>query len=509
MSATVAAIYWTFFIITTLAIQVGLWGVFVKAGQPGWKSLIPFYNYWVTIRIVEKPKWWLALVFIPIVNLVMPLVIVIELCKYFGKPGLGWQTVGMLFPYLFLPYIGFSPKVKYGKLKKTKKKSRTLEWAEAIVFALISAAFIRTFFIEAYRIPTPSMEGSLLVGDHLFVSKFHYGARFPMTPIAFPLAHHTMPLLGTKAYLDWPHLPYFRFPGLQKIHRNDVVVFNFPEGDTVVIANQAPSYYDLKRQRQRFTRDQLTVRPVDKNENYVKRCVAIAGDSLQVKNGQLFINGQAAENPAEMQFMYWVSSTQTLPDDFFGRFGISEAHRIQGPDLTYAVFTTPRVAMELRHVPAISSVVIPFQDSILIGTTPQYHNWTTFSQLFPNDSKEYSYTTDNYGPIWVPQKGKAVQLNADNMPFYRRVIQDYEGNQLEERQGKYFINGVQATQYTFRYDYYFMMGDNRHNSQDSRFWGFVPETHIVGKPWFIWFSWDKNASGLNKIRWERLFRAVK
>lgn len=551
MDSTVAAVYWTFFIVTTIAIQVGLWGVFVKAGQPGWKSLIPLYNYWVTIRLVEKPKWWLVLVFVPVVNLVMPLVIVIEFCKYFGRPGLGWQTVGMLFPYVFLPYIGFSKKIKYGRLKTKKKKSRAMDWAEAIVFALIAATFIRTFFIEAYRIPTPSMEGSLLVGDHLFVSKFHYGARFPMTPIAFPLAHHTMPLLGTKAYVDWPRLPYFRFPGLQKIHRNDVVVFNFPEGDTVCLEMQDNSYYQLLREYQailgpkagrqalydgmpgqngqilnevllrRFDKNDpnrhnkaqrllnegftVVVRPVDKNENYVKRCVAIPGDEVKVIGGQLFINGQPGWNPPGMQYTYFITTGRQLPLDFFQDKGITV---LQDPMVhegvyQYLVSARPTTVADLARSPSLT-ITPTFED-----TTGQVRELSRFNPIFPNDFEHYPFTKDEFGPLTVPKAGTRVTLTPENLSVYYRLITVYERNDLDIRDGKLFINGIPTTEYTFKYDYYWMMGDNRHNSQDSRFWGFVPETHIVGKPWFIWLSIDKNAGGLNKIRWNRLFRAVR
>jgi len=512
MDSTVATVYWIVFIVTAVAIQAGLWGVFVKAGQPGWKSLIPVYNYWICIHIVEKPKWWLILIVVPVVNLVMPIVLIIEFCKYFGRPGLGWQTLGMLVPFVILPYFGFSPKVKFGKLKQVKKKTRAMEWAEAIVFALIAATFIRTFFIEAYKIPTPSMEGSLLVGDHLFVSKFHYGARFPLTPIAFPLAHHTMPLLGTKAYVEWIKLPYFRFPGLQTIHRNDVVVFNFPEGDTVVISNQAPSYYDLKRRGGRYTMDQLTVRPLDKKENYVKRCVAIPGDVLEVRNGQLFINGEPGWNPPGMQFLYTLRASQPLPQEFFMSRGITDVGPPNSPHsgvFEYPIHTSPEKAEQLRQLPVIRSVDITFSDTGSVFFSIYHTEWREYSQLFPN-TKTFQFTPNNFGPINIPKKGTTVTLDRMSLPFYKRVIAIYEGSKLEELDGRIIINGVETNEYTFKLDYYFMMGDNRHNSQDSRFWGFVPETHIVGKPWFIWFSWDKNAKGIiNKIRWNRLFSSVK
>ena len=508
MDQTVQVFYYAFFILSIIAIHSGLWRIFEKAGEAGWKALIPVYNYIVCLRIIGKPKWWLIWIFIPIVNLVIPLLIIVEICKSFGKEGLLAHTAAMLFPYIYLPYLGFSPKVKYigpaSEVNKGRVKSTAREWADAIIFALIAATFIRTFWVEAYKIPTSSMEKSLLVGDHLFVSKFHYGARVPITPIAFPLAHHTLPLLNTKAYIDFLQLPYFRFPAIDDIDRGDVVVFNFPEGDTVVIANQGPSYYDLKRQGQVFQRDELTVRPLDKKENYVKRCVGVPGDKLEVREGQLYINDAPAENPPDMQFTYTVISEYPLGSEFFDEMDIIERESFQrslgGHGGMTIMQLSEQKAEELRKLPYIKNVTKNLRpvEEVMPGNS-----------MFPNDSRKFPYNVDNYGPLTIPKAGTTVQLTPDNLAIYRRIIEVYEHNDLEIRDGKLFINGKETTEYTFKLDYYFMMGDNRHNSQDSRYWGFVPEDHIVGKAWFIWLS-IREGEGffLRRIRWERFFQII-
>jgi signal peptidase I len=441
---TVELIYYAFFFLAIIAFHIGLWRIFEKAGYVGWHALVPVLNYWVLLKVVGKPKWWLILYFIPIVNLVVPFLLIIEVCKSFGKLSLGAHTLAMLFPYGYFPYLGFSRSVEYkgpgAIIYKGVRKSPVREWGDAIVFALIAATFIRTFFVEAYKIPTSSMERSMLVGDHLFVSKFHYGARFPITPLAFPLAHHTLPVLNTKAYWDVIQLPYFRFPALMQVKRNDAVVFNFPEGDTVVIAKQDQSYYDLVAMRngQRFPADQITVRPVDKKENYVKRCVAVAGDTLEIREAQLFINGKPANEPEKIQFTYRVVTSQPLNERFFEQLDLRMSESGGGGSLPgdhgleYYINASPKAAERMKQMTFVKQV------DLIQGTkSPEFAKGI----LFPNDYKRYPWDLDNYGPVWIPKKGVTIDLTMDNLPFYKRVIKEYEGHTLEVKDGQIWIDG--------------------------------------------------------------------
>ncbi len=350
-----------------------------------------------------------------------------------------------------------------------KKKSATREWVDALVFAVIAATIIRGLFIEAFTIPTPSMERSLLVGDFLFVSKVNYGARTPVTPLSFPFAHHTLPIVGTKSYLEWVKLPYYRLPGLGEVERNDVVVFNYPMED---------------------------FRPIDKQENYIKRCVGIAGDTLEVRDARVYINGVGEEMPKEAQGSYMVKTdgsafnTKTLESLYITEYG-------QYAEEGNFIFTLTK---DQKDKLAKFSNVQNVQEAI--RTRGQYLDY-----VFPHNPK-LSWNEDNFGPVIIPAKGLKLNLNASNIEIYRRAIQVYEGNTVETRDDGIYINGQKTDSYTFNMNYYFMMGDNRHNSLDSRFWGFVPENRIVGKALFIWMSWDSNASFFSKVRWSRLFRGI-
>ncbi len=362
-------------------------------------------------------------------------------------------------------------KLEQDRLNK-KKKSAAREWFDAIVFAVIAATIIRIFLLEAYVIPTPSMEKSLRVGDFLFVSKLNYGARTPMTPIAFPFAHHTMPVIGTKAYSEVIKLKYYRLPGFQKIKNNDVVVFNYPADDT-----------------------EGNIRPVDKRENYIKRCIGIPGDSLKIVDGNIFINDKLVD---ELPFGETTYRVKTNGTDFNPK--TIRDLRVEGGKISmegdYVFTLTPELAKVFQsfgNVASISKAIMPKGE-------PQ-------PGIYPNVAP-YSWNMDNFGPIWVPKKGETIEINSNNIHFYRRAIGFYEDNELVETNGEILINGEVATNYTFKMNYYFMMGDNRHNSLDSRFWGFVPEDHIVGKALFIWMSWDDEGSFFNKVRWNRLFKGI-
>jgi signal peptidase I len=382
-----------------------------------------------------------------------------------------FTSASLLLTLAFWTVVQASIIIYYVLVNKLQRKSKSREWVEAIAFAVVAATLIRTFFIEAYTIPTSSMEKSLLVGDFLFVSKVNYGARAPMTPLSFPFAHNTMPVVGGNSYSSLFSMPYLRLPGFQKIKNNDVVVFNYPFEDG---------------------------RPVDKKENYIKRCIAIAGDSILVRNQQVFINGVAAENPPKMQHKYFVKtdgggfSQKTLKE-----LDITEGAALS-PNGDFEITMTEEARLKMKKMQFVKQCdsVVQMQDVFV-------------EYIFPF-RKELPWNVDNFGPLYVPRKGDVITLDTINYWLYERVIRTYELNQsFEMRDGKFYLNGNPITQYTFKQDYYFMMGDNRHNSADSRFWGFVPHDHIVGKALFIWLSLDANESNiLNKIRWRRLFRGI-
>jgi len=367
---------------------------------------------------------------------------------------------------------------------KKKKKSATREWVDAIVFAVIAATLIRTFFIEAYTIPTPSMERSLLVGDFLFVSKLNYGARTPMTPIAFPFAHHTMPLLNTKAYWDGIELPYYRLPGFSEVKKGDVVVFNYP-----------------------MDADSPYFRPVDKQENYIKRCQGVAGDTLSVINAQVYVNGKAAPNPPgeQMEYTYTTVGQDVNPQVDTDLF-ISKYNGL--PTMTAASANTLKGYSNVKNL-APHLTTRGYSDPLNpVYPTNQNHPVGPANLMLNGRQPDYKWNVDNYGPIIIPKKGWTVKLDSTTYPIYERCISVYEHNKLEVKGNDIFINGKKTDTYTFKMNYYWMMGDNRHDSDDSRFWGFVPEDHIVGKAIFIWMSWDDNASFFSKIRWSRLFNII-
>jgi signal peptidase I len=485
------------------------WGIFEKAGRQGWETLVPFYNLYVFLQIIKKPLWWYALLLFPFINVFVYMLMLVELAKCFNKFGLGEQFLAVVVPFIYLPVLGFSENEKFVDPddRPEIKKGVVREWVDAIIFAVVAATIIRTFLIEAYTIPTSSMEKSMLVGDYLFVSKITYGPKVPNTPLAFPFVHHTMPFSSTaKSFVEWIKLPYYRFPGLGTVERNDPVVFNYPEGDTVSTVYQSNrSYYSLIRQygRERVWNNSwefgdIVIRPVDKRENYVKRCIGMPGDTLEIIDRQVYIGGKEAQNPDKIQFSYEVTTDGSMLNQrFLDRNDITDVIRTRIPG-RFIMALTEEAKQAVENVAIVKSVEV--------SNMPRGEY---LAECFPHDTR-FNWNRDNYGPIYIPAKGVPIPLSLDNLPLYERLIVTYEGNTLEVKGDQIFINGQVAEEYIPAYDYYWMMGDNRHNSADSRFWGFVPEDHIVGTPEFVWLSLDENKSLFQgKIRWGRLFSVVR
>ena len=381
-----------------------------------------------------------------------------------------------------------------------KKKSFIREWLDAAVFAIVAASIIRIFLVEAYTIPTGSMEGSLLVNDYLFVSKVSYGARTPMTPLAVPLVHNTLPFFNCKSYTELVQWGYHRLPGFGHIERNDVVVFNFPAGDTVALeVQQDQDYYSLLRNYNNdraFVKNNFTVlsRPVDKKENYIKRCVGIPGDTIEVRGGYLYIGNKMSKQYPHAKMTYTIATNgQVSLDEFV------EEQDMNPEELNY----DPNSKMYIANLSNDQVVAIKKMNGVIAIAPFVLDKNDTRDNAFPNDTANFKWNRDFYGPFIVPKAGQQVTLSLQNIALYQRIIANYEHNSLDIKDGKIFINGKETTTYTFQMNYYWMMGDNRHNSADSRYFGFVPDDHIVGKAWFVWLSF-----GNKGIRWNRLFRSI-
>ena len=435
------------------------------------------------------------------------------------------QNAWLLLGIVVLVDIFLTNYIPWGAWRESKnpKIRAILGWIDDIAFALIAVYFINIFFFQNYQIPSSSLEKSLLIGDYLFVSKLSYGPRVPNTPISFPLVQNTFPILDSNSYIEWPRWGYKRVAGLGKIKRNDIVVFNFPAGDTVAVKVQNPDYHSLVEEigRERIHLDKATFgdvlyRPVDKRENFVKRCIGMPGDNLEIRDNQVFINGVPTEDPEHAQFIYYVETNGYLfTEDNFRSFGVSKVDRrllttndqymlsfigfspnaVGQFNPVYRMPLTKAALDKVKSMQAVKNVII--EPETLGG-----------DKYYPVNYNN-GWTRDNYGPIWIPKKGETIELNEETLALYNRCIKNYENNTLETRNGTVYINGEVATSYTFKYDYYWMMGDNRHMSADSRSWGFVPEDHVVGKPILIWLSLDKERSLFDGgIRWNRLFRMV-
>lgn len=534
------------FLIVQVIHFLGTWKLYVKAGRKAWEAAVPVYNVVVLMKIINRPKewYWVILLFLPIIQVLMFPIVWVETCRSFGKNSYTDTALAVLSLGFYLFYLNYVADVEYIKDRDLKPKSSSGEWTGSILFAVIAATLVHTYFMQPFVIPTSSLEKTLLKGDFLFVSKFHYGARIPQTAIAAPMVHDTLPVLKTKSYIaddlnkdGWKNklqYPYMRIPGFQKIKRNDIVVFNWPADSSYSMADNYP--------------DRKYLKPVDKKTNYVKRCVGLPGDSLEVRDGYVFINGKQNELPdrAKPQFHYVVTSKKFLSSKYLAeeigtteynvfyklskeknqRYQFSNAIPFPGdpnsilvelpsgyvnqvsqnPDFTptdrYAINMSNEEVEKLKKNPNIKSIkrrILPKGER--------------GNQIFPKDPN-YKWNGDNYGPIYIPKAGETIQLTTENLSLYRKVIADYEGNNtVQTKNGEIYVNGEKTTSYTFKQDYYWMMGDNRQNSLDARSFGFTPFDHVVGKPVFVWMSISGVEKGFGnianwKFNWDRIFTTV-
>ena len=488
--------------------HIGLYLIFKKAGVAGWKILVPFLGIYTAVKLIQKPWYWVPIYYFPFIGFIIWVGIIVELLKHLGILSYWEHALGVVATPFYLTYVGASEKYpwKGHQFVKNYKKSTPREWADAISFAVIAATLIRAIYIEAFTIPTSSMEKSLLVGDFLFVSKVNYGSRIPNTPIFFPFSHHTLPLTEqVKSYSEIIQLPYTRLPKFQNVKRNEAVVFNFPAGDTVVVQHQNQTYYQMVRDLGRdnlWNRFDVIARPVDKRENYIKRCVGLPGDKIQIKDAQLYINNEKAFEAYGVQYLYLVKTNGT---------GFRKSVLLEKDITEYSYYPEKQIAtMNLTEENLAFVKSLPNVEKVEKYVKPAgFYPKNGSNPIFPNTDTT-DWTEDNFGPIKIPSKGDLVQLTLANLPMYDRLIRIYEGHELKVKGGKIFIDGEETNTYQIEMDYYWMMGDNRHNSADSRFWGFVPEDHVVGKAVFIWLSLDPNESwfSINKIRWNRLFSII-
>ena len=522
-----------FFLSYNLIIFFGSQRLFKLAGVDSWKSLIPVYNIVKHLEIINRPKWWVILVFIPVINLLMIPVIWIEFIKRFNHNSkldrvLVISTLGL---YLF--YISYvSKRTKYVDNISFSNFERSLG---SLVFAVVIATIVHNYILQPFVIPTGSLEKTLRVGDFLLVSKFHYGARIPSTVISFPMVHDTIPILKTRSYLKKPQLPYIRIPGFQEIKNNDIVVFNWP-ADTV---------------RKFFVKEKGVIKPRDKKSNYVKRAIGVPGDSLEIKDGIVYLNGQENELPERAKPLYTykifskdgVSSSKLKNleiDGFIRKFIIrnlsQESYNTLKANILsisntneneYLIYTDDQ-GIPIKKVRELSIDIREIIDnerelSLTFNDANKIRNSNEFDTIFRSiektnyinsvffpGNKRFNWNNDQLGPIYIPKAGEKIKLTIDDLPLYKKIIRDYENNEVEVVDNNIYINGEISSNYTFKQDYYWMMGDNRYNSEDSRVWGFVPFDHVLGKPVFIWMSIDGLFNGISnwKFRWDRVFTTI-
>ena len=481
-----------FFLVVQLIHFLGTWKLYQKAGRKAWEAAIPVYNAVVLMKIINRPWWWVILLFIPVVNLIMFPVVWVETIRSFGKTSTTDTILVIVTLGLYIFYVNYASDAKYREDRSLQPGSVAGEWISSILFAVIAATIVHTYVMQPFTIPTSSLEKTLLVGDYLFVSKFHYGARTPITSVAFPMVHDTIPFLGVKSYFNSPHIPYFRLPGFQNIDRNDIVVFNWPVDTVRKFRDQSGIRYD---------------KPIDKKSNYVKRAVGLPGDSLKIVDGRIFINNEPLQLPGRAKPQY--SYTGTTKGQGFDPYTLYQMYDVTdgfyydpNTNQFFIQALTEEAFQRLKNHPNVASIqreVSPAEERE--------------GGIFPNNNK-MAWNRDNFGPVFIPKEGATVEMNLTTFSQYRQIIETYEGlemdgdNELSVNGTQVLLNGEPIETYTFKQDYYWMMGDNRHNSEDSRYWGYVPENHVVGKPVFIWLSLDPNASGFDKIRWDRMFTTV-
>ncbi|MGY8930949.1 MAG: signal peptidase I [Flavobacteriales bacterium] len=525
-----------FFLVVQVIHGLGTWKLYVKSGYKSILAFIPVYNAVILMKIINRPSWWVILLFLPIINLLIFPVIWVETARSFGK-NTTLDTIATVASLGFFIYlINYSSKSEYISERDINPKTAFGEWLGSIIFAVILATFVHTYLIQPYIVPTGSLEKSILIGDFLFVSKFHYGARAPQTAVSFPMVHDTIVGTGIRSYLNKPQIPYFRLPGFQNIKRNEIVTFSWP-ADTV---------------RKFFVREKGVKKPIDKKSNYVKRCVAIPSDTLEIINGLIHINGKKSIMPyrAKPIYTYSAYNSKGVSASSLIKLGVSDIQRkfkiqeinqykfeqirpyllnvIDNSPENFIVITKSKgIPYEIRLNSRISMTEIKDTKTDLFLTNKEADLISksnildslkrTFNEIksyntsyFPNNIR-FNWNEDNFGPIIIPKRNTTVDLTKNNLPIYKKIIREYEKNELTlDLNGTIRINNIETNSYTFKQDYYWMMGDNRYRSEDSRSWGFVPEDHIVGKPVFIWFSIDGINDGFKnwKIRWDRVFTTI-
>lgn len=580
-----------FLIVSYILLCFSLQLIFKKTNIEPWKAWVPGLNFMEWCSLIGRKRIYALWLLFPIVNIFIFCGMAVDMVRSFRKYKFRHSALAVIYAPAILTYLGYkedeiydgptlimekayaasiqeakanNDTLTFKKLTENNPyhKSATREWVESIVFAVFAAAFIRMFLIEAYVIPTPSMEGSLLVGDFLFVSKAHYGIRMPMTIAMIPLLHNTIPILKTESYLKRPSLPYYRMKAIETIDRYDPIVFNWPVGDSVYLTSQRSyTVSQVENMNGDFRHDpelgslyknkDFRVRPLDKKDHYIKRCMAQPGDTIQIIDDIVFINGEEAFQPSQLQFRYLVSLPEGIMKSDLDKTGITKNLSKVRPQQYYSTFFIGKLTKEdVEVLTNLNSEIICKPIHMYMALNSQLDSSTIFRELdlvkgqidkgrdysylwlsfdereklkqdsslqivfadnpnaiFPNDDDKFSWSVANFGPLYIPKKGDSVVVTPLNLPIYKRIIGVYENNTIEVRNGKVHINGEPNSQYSFKQNYYWAMGDNRHDSEDSRMWGFVPEDHMVGKPLFIWFSL-KNGSMSDGVNWSRIFSSA-